>query len=91
MQIFISINDGDIILTNQILNRADPLTIRLMEYNSISRKNFATQWRTLRGNHRIKSINTKTAMVVNERLQIRSFAVKYTNYDGEAAHLIQRF
>ena len=86
MQIFISVNDGDIILTNQILNKADSLTIRLMKCNSISRKNFATQWRTFRGKHRIKSINAKTAMVVNERLQIRSFAVKDTNYDGEAAH-----
>ena len=88
MQIFIGINDGDIILTHQILNRADPLTIRLMKCNSISRKNFATQRRAFRGNHRIKSINTKTAMVVNERLQIRSFAIKDTNYNGETAHLI---
>ena len=42
MQIFISINNGDIIFTNQILNRADPLSLRLVEDNSISRKYFTT-------------------------------------------------
>ena len=58
MQVFVGINNGDIILTNQILNRTNSLTIRLMESNSISRKNLATQWRSPRGHHRVKRINT---------------------------------
>ena len=86
MQIFISINDGDIIFTNQILNRADPLSLRLVEDNSISRKYFTTQRRSPWGNHWIKSINTEASMVINKRLKVGSFTVKNTNRNGKTAH-----
>ena len=42
MQILVSINNCDVILTNQILNRGNSLAIRLMKCDSISRKNFTT-------------------------------------------------
>ena len=41
MQIFISINNSDIIFTNQILNRADPLPVRLVDSDTVTRKNFS--------------------------------------------------
>lgn len=91
MQVFISINNGDIILTNQILNSGDPLTLRFMEDNSISRKYFATQRRSSWGNHWIKRINTKAPMVINKRLKVGSFAVKNTNRNSETAHSTPEF
>ncbi len=35
MQVFISIDNSNIILSNQILNAANPLSFRLMEFYSI--------------------------------------------------------
>ena len=46
MQIFSSINYGDIIFTNQILKRSDPLLVKLVDSDAVTSKNFSTQWRS---------------------------------------------
>ncbi len=89
MQVFISINNSNIILSNQILNTGDPLPFRLMELNLVFCKYLFAQWCRSWSNHRIKSVNTKSTMMINKRFEIRGFTIKNANDDGETAHLIQ--
>ena len=58
MQVFISINNCDIIFTNQVLNRADSLPVRLVDSDAVTRKNISTQRRSPLSENRIKRINS---------------------------------
>ncbi len=86
MQVFISINNSNIILSNQILNTGNLLPFRLMELNLIFCEYLSAQWRRSWSNHRIKSVNTKATMMINKRLQVGSLAIKNTNRDGVTTH-----
>ena len=86
MQVFIRINNGNIVLSNQILNTSNSLTLRLMEVNLVFCEYVSTQWRRSWGNYRIEGLNPKATMMVNERLKVRSFTIKSANNDGVTAH-----
>ena len=57
-----------------------------MKANLIFCEYVSTQWRCPWSNHRIKGLNAKATMMVNERLEVRSFTIKSANNDGVTAH-----
>ncbi|MGB1774804.1 MAG: hypothetical protein ACPHGV_00525 [Synechococcus sp.] len=64
VQIFISINDRDIILANQLTNSTNFLALNLSEPKSIPSQDLTTQGRRTWRDHKVKLINTNFLMMI---------------------------